>query len=93
MTHEVGQDTLRAFLRAGGVVRMSEWLALDAETQAALEEAGLAVEAERALLHAGAIRGAESAVSALIDGGYAAEETALASSLSSALNGKRIPRG
>lgn len=56
MTVELTIEQATNAIRSGIVrMTMAEWLALDAETQAALAEAGRLVDAERALIYATAI--------------------------------------
>lgn len=89
---EVSQDGLVAFLRAGGVVSMAEWVALDPATQAALERAGTALWAERALALASCLAGGASEVARVVDGGQAEEDARLESVMTRALRG-RVSRG
>lgn len=94
---EVTQEGLRAFLRAGGTVSLAEWVGLDDSTRNALEAAGNAVAAERALLLAGLVNATPEAIgeaSRVVDGGASAEEARVASVMRRALSGmKEVVRG
>lgn len=92
-TAEVSQASLLAFLRAGGVLGLSEWLVLDSVTQAALERAGTALWAERAMALAACMAGGAGMVADLADGGEASEDRRLEALLNRALAGGRVPHG
>lgn len=82
---EIAPEALRAFLRAGGVISLSEWLDMDEATQAALERAGSAVRGEFALAVAACLSGGHEEVARMVDGGEAADEAAMARALNGAL--------
>lgn len=89
---EVSPESLVAFLRAGGVVSMAEWVTLDPATQAALERAGTALWAERALALASCLAGGAADVARVVDGGAAEEDARLDALMTKALRG-RVQRG
>lgn len=85
---DVTQENLTAFVRAGGVVSLAEWVALDFDTQVALARAGTAVRAEFALAVAAALAGGAAEVARAIDGGEAADEMRLDALLNRGLRGR-----
>lgn len=85
---EVSPEALVAFLRAGGVVSMAEWVALDLATQAALERAGTALWAERALAIASCLVGGAAEVARAVDGGAAEDDARLDARMTKALRGR-----
>lgn len=86
MTIEIDRDEFARFLHAGGVVRLSEWLAMDDDTRSELAAAGRAVAAERSMMRAVAMspEGFRD-LSRLVDGGDAADEASLADALNEGL--------
>lgn len=87
---EASPESLRAFLRAGGVVSLREWLDMDESTQATMERAGTAVSAEFALAVAACLAGGHEEIAAMVDGGEAADEEALRLTLNQALRGPGV---
>jgi len=89
---EIGEQELRGFLRAGGVISLREWMAMDDDTKVAFERAGTAVTAELALALAACLSGGHEEIAAVVDGGEAASEAALARALTKGLRGHGVVR-
>ena len=89
---EVTRDDLVGFFRAGGVLRLTEWLGWGEAARDLAAEAGNTVAAERALLLSLCLSGGAEEVSRVVDGGQAADEQALTSALNRALSGGKVVR-